>query len=67
MPRRRLTRMGAARGLLGGSKAWFTVWVVAGGFRLLGKVFRREPEVVYSEDLAPGESLVISHLTHHVR
>jgi hypothetical protein len=66
MPRRRLTRLGAVRGLLGGSKAWFGVWVVAGGFRMLAKVFREEPEVVYSEDLGPGESLVITHLTHHV-
>jgi hypothetical protein len=66
MPRRRLTRMGAVRGLLGGSKAWFAVWVLAGGFRMLAKVFRREAEVVYSEDLEPGQSLVITHLTHRV-
>ncbi len=65
MPKR-LTRMGAMRGLLGGSRGWFALWVVAAGFRLVAKVFRKEPDVVYSEDLQPGESLVITHLTHHV-
>lgn len=65
MPKR-LTRMGAMRGLLGGSRGWFALWAAAAGFRLVAKVFRKEPEVVYSEDLEPGESLVITHLTHHV-
>ena len=63
---RRVTRIGAVRGLLGGSRAWLGIWAVAAGFRLITKVVRREPEVVYREDLEPGESLVITHLTHHV-
>ncbi len=66
MPRR-VTRMGAVRGLLGGSRAWFTLWALGGAFKMLGKLIRKEPEVVYSEDLHPGESLVITHLTHRVR
>ncbi len=65
MPRR-VTRMGAVRGLLGGSRAWLAVWAVAAGYRLVAKVVRKEAEVVYSEELEPGESLVITHLTHHV-
>lgn len=65
MPKR-LTRMGAMRGLLGGSRGWFALWAVAAGFRMVAKVVRKEPEVVYSEDLEPGESLVITHLTHRV-
>ena len=63
---RRVTRLGAVRGLLGGSRGWFAIWAAAAGFRLVAKVVRREPKVVYSEDLEPGESLVITHLTHHV-
>jgi hypothetical protein len=66
MPRR-VTRMGAVRGLLGGSRTWFALWVVGGTFKMLGKLIRKEPDVVYSEDLQPGESLVITHLTHRVR
>ena len=65
MPRR-ITRMGAVRGLLGGSRAWFLMWAVAGAFKMLAKLVRKEPEVVYNEDLQPGESLVITHLTHRV-
>lgn len=65
MPRR-ITRMGAARGLLGGSRAWLALWAVTGAFKMLAKLFRKEPKVVYSEDLQPGESLVITHLTHRV-
>jgi hypothetical protein len=63
---RRITRMGAMRGLLGGSRAWLGVWAVAGAFKMLAKLVRKEPKVVYCEDLGPGESLVITHLTHRV-
>ncbi len=65
MPRR-VTRIGVIRGLLGGSRSWLVLWAAATGFRLVAKVLRRQAEVVYSEELEPGESLVITHLTHHV-
>jgi hypothetical protein len=57
-----LVRIGFRRGLLGGSRAWTRVMVVAGGLHLVGRVVGKgEPKVVYCEELQPGETLVISH------
>ena len=55
-----LVRIGFARGI-GGSRAWLTVGVVAGGLRLLRRMAKREADVVYLEELHPGQSLVIEH------
>lgn len=58
---RNLSRLALSRGLGGGSRVWVTVGVVAGALRLVGKVIGDEPTVVYSEDLPPGQSLIIRH------
>jgi len=58
---RRLWRMGFRRGVLGGSRAWTAVAVVAGALHLFSRVRRNEPVVVYSEKLEPGETLVLHH------
>ncbi len=58
---RTVSRLGLSRGLGGGSRVWVTIGAVAGGLRLLGKWIGDEPEVVYSEDLEPGQSLMIRH------
>jgi len=63
---RSLTRLGITRGLLGGSRGWLAVGTAAVSLRLLAKMATKEAKVVFCEDLAPGESLVITHLTHHV-
>ena len=55
-----LVRIGFARGI-GGSRAWLTVGVVAGGLRMLRKMAKREADVVYCEELRPGQSMVIQH------
>jgi hypothetical protein len=55
-----LVRIGFARGI-GGSRGWLAVGVVAGGLRMLRKMARREPDVVYLEELHPGQSVVIQH------
>jgi hypothetical protein len=55
-----LVRIGFARGL-GGSRAWLAVGVTAGGLHMLRRMAKREPEVVYLEELHPGQSLVIQH------
>lgn len=60
---RTLSRLALGRGLLGGSKPWFYVALAVTGLRLLGRMAKREPEVVYSETLDPGHMLSISHLT----
>jgi hypothetical protein len=63
---RSLTRLGLTRGLLGGSRVWMGLGAAAFGVRALSRLAARRPEVVYSEDLAPGQSLVITHLTSHL-
>lgn len=54
-------RQGFRRGVLQGSRPWLVVGGVALGMKVLRKLSGSEPEVVYSEKLAPGESLVIAH------
>lgn len=60
-----LWRTGLRRGILGGSRPWFAVAVAAGGLRLLRRLSGREPEVVFSQELPPGATLVISHGTEN--
>jgi hypothetical protein len=64
---RSLTRLGVVRGLLGGNRGWMAVGGAAVGLRALSKMARKEPKVVYSEQLDPGQTLVITHLTHRVK
>lgn len=56
-----LVRIGFARGV-GGSRGWLTVGVAAGALHLLRRMAKRTPDVVYTEELFPGQSLVIQHL-----
>ena len=58
---RYLYRRGQLRGLLGGSRPWTVVWAVLLGARLVRKAATREEKVVYSEVLAPGQTVVIRH------
>ena len=55
-----LVRVGFARGI-GGSRGWLAVGVIAGGLRMLRKMAKREPDVVYREELRPGQSMTIQH------
>lgn len=55
-----LFRIGFARGI-GGSRTWLTIGVVAGGLRMLKRLARSEADVVYLEELHPGQSVVIRH------
>ena len=64
---RALTRLGVYRGLLGGNRGWMALGAVAVGLRGLGRLAAKEPKVVFSEQLDPGQTLVITHLTHHVK
>jgi hypothetical protein len=54
-------RNGILKGFLGGSRPWLVIGAVAGGWRLLRKIAGSEPVVVFSQELQPGESLVIAH------
>ncbi len=55
-----LVRIGFARGI-GGSRGWLALGVTAGALRMLRRMAKREPDVVYLEELHPGQSVVIQH------
>jgi hypothetical protein len=59
----KLQSLGIRRGLLGGSRAWTVVAIATLGLRLLRRVAGPDREVVYCEELAPGESILITHGT----
>ena len=54
-------RQGWRRGVVGGNSAW----TAAGGLALLGylagRALRREPEVVFLEELLPGQAISITN------
>jgi hypothetical protein len=55
-----LYRQSQVRGLLGGSRPWTILWALLAARRLLKRLLRDEPEIVYSEELRPGEAIVLS-------
>ena len=59
---RRLVRVGFRKGMLGGSRGWTYVMAVAGALHVANRVMSKgEEQVVYREELQPGETLVVSH------
>lgn len=54
-------RRGWDRGLGDGNRFWLMLGGVAVVARLARRAMRREPEVVFSEKLSPGESIRITH------
>jgi hypothetical protein len=57
---RYLIRQGWRRGVVGGSPAWTAVCGLGLLGYLAGRAWHREPDVVFSEKLAPGEVFRIS-------
>lgn len=55
-----LRRRATVAGPLGGSRQWTFVWAVLVAARLLRRLTKPKEEVVFSERLRPGESLLIS-------
>lgn len=56
---RTFARLGLRRGLLGGSRRWLIVGVVATGLRVAGRLAARKPEVVFTGELSPGDRIQI--------
>jgi hypothetical protein len=54
-----LSRLGMRRGVLGGSRTWTLVFVVAGAMRLLRRLGGKE--VVFRGTLEPGTTLLITN------
>lgn len=58
-----LRRQAIVRGLIGGSRGWLVLGGVAWAIRLLSRVAStRRLRTVSTEELRPGERLLISHL-----
>jgi hypothetical protein len=55
-------RAGFRKGLGDGSRVWFALGAVAVGIRLFQRLASPGKPIVISEDLLPGESIVIRHL-----
>lgn len=53
-------RQAQMRGLLGGSRPWTYLWLLLVAKRVLRRLTRDEPEVVYRSELQPGETIVVS-------
>lgn len=58
---RALMRQSWRRGVVGGSAPWTALGGLAVIGYLGGRALRREADVVFSEELAPGESIRITH------
>lgn len=58
--RRLLMTKAVTSGFLGGSRFWTMVGTLGLAMKVLEKLTRDEPEVVYCERLSPGETLLIS-------
>jgi hypothetical protein len=60
-------RRAQTKGLLGGNRTWSIVWAVLFGLRILRRLTKDEPKVVYSEKLEPGQAIIIRHGDRPVR
>lgn len=54
-------RLGINRGLFGGSKGWFYVGTGLWTLRTVRRMAERKAEILVSEELRPGERLVIAN------
>ena len=54
-------RQAVLKGLLGGHRPWLYAGGVAWALRVIQRVATKEEHVVYQEELAPGETVVIRH------
>jgi hypothetical protein len=56
-----LRRNGVRKGIFGGSRGWAAVAVGTWGYTTLKRLAQREPELVFSEELKPGDRIIISN------
>jgi hypothetical protein len=57
---RSLSRLAFRRGVVGGSREWAAVWVLAALWAKSRRKSEEEPPVIHREVLSPGESIRIS-------
>ena len=62
-----LRRRATIAGPLGGSRRWTMVWAVLVAARLLQRFTGSKPEILLTETVRPGESLLISGIDREPR
>ena len=55
-----LRRRALRQGLLGGSRGWTYVWAALFAARLLKRLTSGKEEILLTEEIKPGETLIIS-------
>ena len=56
-----LWRAAVRKGFWDGQRNWMTVFLVIGAIKTLRRIAGGTQDVVYTEELEPGQSLVITH------
>jgi hypothetical protein len=64
---RELRRRLLLSGPLSGNRRWTYLWLIVMSLRLLNRMRHPTPEVVFSEKLKPGDSLMISGVDREPR
>lgn len=62
-----LRQRATVKGPFGGSRGWTAVWAVLMGARLLRRITRKKPEILLTEEIRPGETLLISGIDREPR
>jgi len=62
-----LRRRATIKGPFGGSRGWTFIWAVLLGARLLRRFTKPKPEILLTEKVGPGETLVISGIDREPR
>ena len=58
---RLIWRTSVRKGFFGGQQTWMTLFAVIGAVKAFRRFAGSTPDLVYSEELAPGQALVITH------
>jgi hypothetical protein len=64
---RKLRRRAAVKGPLGGSREWTLLWAVLVALRVLKRLTTHKPEILLSEEVRPGETLLITGIDREPR
>jgi hypothetical protein len=62
-----LRRRATLKGPFGGSREWTILWALLLGLRLLRRITTKKPEILLTERVGPGETLVITGIDREPR
>lgn len=54
-------RASVRKGFFGNSRLWTTIFAVSAAMKLFRRIAGGTADVVYTEELAPGQALLITH------